>query len=285
MIRIFTDSTSDLPAEFIEEHHIGILPLRVIIGDEEYIDGVTISTKEVYAVMRENIMPTTSQVSIVEVQEAFEQELMAGNDIICLTFSSKMSGTYHMIAGVGRELGEKYPERQIAVFDAKGGSFATGLIVMKAAKMAENGFNFTKMTENCHFMIEHVQHVFVITDLNWMIRGGRISKTLGFTANILHIKPILDVADGEMEVIAKVRGEQRSMQRVADIVCERAKNYPNQTIGITHADDILAAEHMKGLLQERLPECDFLIEEIGPVLGVHLGIGGVGVFFFSEDIN
>ena len=115
-----------------------------------------------------------------------------------------------------------------------------------------------------------------------MIRGGRISKTPGYTANLLNIKPILDVDDGEMEVIAKVRGRKKSLERVADIVAERAKECHDQIIGITHADDPETADYMQTLLAERIPEAEFLTMQIGAVLGVHIGIGGVGVFFFRH---
>ena len=92
---------------------------------------------------------------------------------------------------------------------------------------------------------------------------------------------MLDVQNGEMEVIHKIRGRKNAMKKVADLVTERASGCRKQTIGITHADDIDAANEMKEMLKQRLPECDFLIEEIGAVLGVYMGIGGVGVFFFN----
>lgn len=122
----------------------------------------------------------------------------------------------------------------------------------------------------------------MINDLNWLVRGGRISKTMGYVVNLLNIKPILDVKNGEMEVIAKARGSIQSMKRVADILAQRVSKCGRQTIGITHANNPEAAEKMRELLRERLPECDFLIEKIGAVLGSHLGIGGIGVFAFSE---
>ena len=122
----------------------------------------------------------------------------------------------------------------------------------------------------------------MITDLTWMIRGGRISKTMGYTASLLNIKPVLDVDDGEIEVIHKVRGRAKSMRKVADIVVDRARDCARQIIGIAHADDIQAALDMRELLQQRLPDCSYIIEEIGAVLGVHIGIGGVGVFFFTQ---
>ncbi|MGM9568104.1 MAG: DegV family protein [Clostridia bacterium] len=282
MIRIIVDSTCDMPKSVVEKYGIEILPLHVLVEDEEYLDGVTITTHEVYDRMRQGVMPKTSQVSIADTHNRLSALAAGGDDLLYLGFSAKMSGTCGLVAQIMDDLGKKFPERSFCALDAKGGSFATGLIAMEAAKEAVRGTSFEALTERCRFLIRHVEHVFVISDLTWMIRGGRISRTLGYTANLLNIKPLLDVDDGEMEVIQKVRGRWKSLERVADIVAQRARNCPVQTIGITHADDPEAAEEMRAMLKSRLPDCRYLIEEIGAVLGVHLGIGGVGVFFFNE---
>lgn len=282
MIRIIVDSTCDIPQELIDQYGIEVLPLHVLVDGKEYLDGVTITTGEVYDLMRKGCMPQTAQVSVSDTYDRLSALCARGEDLLCLAFSSKMSGTCGVIWQVMEELKEKYPGRSLCTLDSKGGSFATGLIALEAAKGAAAGMAFDALVERCQFLIAHVEHVFVISDLLWMIRGGRISKTLGYTASLLGIKPVLDVDDGEMEVIQKVRGRKQSMVRVADIVAQRAQGCPRQTIGITHADDLQAAEEMEALLRQRLPDCQYLITEIGAVLGVHLGIGGVGVFFFNE---
>ena len=282
MTRIIVDSTCDIPGELISQYGIEVLPLHVLVDDQEYLDGVTITTGEVYELMRKGYMPKTAQVSMADTYDRLSALCAKGEDLLCLAFSSKMSGTCGVIWQVMEELKEEYPDRFLCTLDSKGGSFATGLIALEAAKAAQSGMPFDALVERCQFLIAHVEHVFVITDLLWMIRGGRISKTLGYTANLLGIKPVLDVDDGEMEVIQKVRGRKQSMVRVADIVAQRAQGCPKQTIGITHADDLQAAEEMRELLRQRLPDFQYLITEIGAVLGVHLGIGGVGVFFFNQ---
>lgn len=282
MTRIIVDSTCDLPDAFVREYGIVKLPLHVMVGKEEYLDGVDITTEQVYALMRQGIMPTTSQVSMTDTFDTLAAMAEEGADLLYLAFSAKMSGNCSLVEHVMQELSELYPGQNFQTLDSRGGSFATGLIAMEAAKAVRGGMPFEPLVERCRFLIAHVEHVFVIKDLNWMIRGGRISKTMGYTANLLDIKPVLDVKDGEMEVIRKVRGRLSSMKKVADITAERAAQCPAQTIGITHADDLEAAEKMRELLHQRLPECHYLIEEIGAVLGVHLGIGGVGVFFFNQ---
>ncbi len=282
MTRIVIDSTTDIQADFVRDHGITVLPLHILIDDVEYIDGVTITTDEVYEAMLAGALPKTSQVSIPDSEAALCELAGQGEDLVYLAFSSKMSGTYEVVSAIMDRIAVDFPNQRFASLDSRGGSFATGLITMEAVYAAESGMPFDQLVERCRFLISHVEHVFVITDLTWMIRGGRISKTLGYTASLLNIKPVLDVDDGEMEVIHKVRGRAKSMRKVADIVADRARNCRRQTIGITHANDIQAALDMRDLLQQRLPECNYIIEEIGAVLGVHIGIGGVGVFFFSQ---
>ena len=283
MIRIVIDSTTDIPQSAVEGYGIVVLPLYVLIDGTEYLDGVTISTDEVYACMRQGVIPKTSQVSYPDTEAVLRRHLDAGEDLIYIGFSAKMSGTFDLVAGIMIELQEAYPDRRITAIDSRGGSLATGIITMRAAEAAAQGEAYDRLAERIREMVLHIEHVFVITDLTWMVRGGRISRTMGYTANLLGIKPVLDVDDGEMEVIHKIRGTKRAMEKVADIVAERARAYPDQTIGVTHADDISAAEHMKTLIKARLPECTFVTEEIGAVLGVHIGIGGVGVFFLRKD--
>ena len=283
MIRIVTDSTTDIPQSIVEQYGIVVLPLHVVIEGREYLDRVEISTDEVYGYMRRDIVPKTSQVSYTDTEASLRSCLEAGEDLIYVGFSARMSGTYALVAGVMAGLQEEYPQRLLCAIDSRGGSMATGLIVKRAAEAAAAGAEFSALTDRIRAMVAHIEHVFVITDLTWMIRGGRISKTLGYTASVLGIRPVLDVDDGEMEVIHKVRGVRRAMEKAADIVAERAREYPDQLIGVTHADDIEAADKMKALIKARLPRCSFLTEEIGAVLGVHIGIGGVGVFFLRED--
>lgn len=282
MPKIVVDSTCDLPRAFAEEYAITTLPLHVMIGETEYLDRVTITTDEVYEYMRQGVVPKTSQVGFTDTYETLEALAKQGDDVLCLAFSSKMSGTCALISGVMEELKALYPQRRLQVLDSKGGSFATGLVAMEAAKAARAGMPFEALVQRCLFLIDHVEHVFVINNLDWLVRGGRVSRTMGYVANLLDIKPILDVKDGEMEVIAKVRGRIQSMKRVADILAQRVSKCVRQTIGITHANNFEAAEKMRELLHERLPECEFFIEKIGAVLGSHLGIGGIGVFAFTK---
>ena len=181
MIKIVVDSTCDLPQSFIEDHGITVLPLHVIVDGNDYLDGVDISTAEVFSLMRRGVMPTTAQVNLVDAYCSIGALADAGDDVLCLMFSSKMSSTYQSISLVISDLREKYDGQKFVALDSEGGSFATGLITMEAVKTVESGSTFEEVVDRCKFLIDHVEHVFTIDDLKWMVRGGRISKTAGFT--------------------------------------------------------------------------------------------------------
>ncbi len=282
MLKIIIDSTADLPKTFIEKYDIRIMPLHVIINDKEYRDRVDIQIDEVYHYMRQGIVPKTSQTPILEMYEIFDRCLKEGHDFIYLAFSSALSGTYTVATAVAEELKKKYPERTMLVIDSKSGAMGIGLIALQAAKMAEQGYPLEKITEQIRFLIDHVEHVFVISDLDWLTKGGRIHKVVGKAGSIIDVRPLIDVEDGRLTVIGAVRGRKKMIHTIANIVEERIKAFPQQLIGICHADDPEAAEDIKKLLQERLHTDNFLTETIGCVLGVHLGIGGVGVLFFNQ---
>jgi DegV family protein with EDD domain len=156
------------------------------------------------------------------------------------------------------------------------------VLVLQALKMAEAGSTMEEILAQVRFMIEHVEHIFTIADLSWMVKGGRINKPLGVVGSVLNIRPWLDVEDGKMVVRGMVRGEKKAISTVAQEVTRRARQFQTQLIAITHAGDAEAAKKIEKLLKEALPACRTVVSQIGGVLGVHLGMGGIGVFFFNE---
>lgn len=285
MTRIIVDSTCDLPDELMESYGIRMLPLKVSINGKEYLDKVDIKVDEVYESMRSGICPKTSQPSPSDAYNLFKECISKGEDFIFLSFSSKLSGTYQTICAIVEELKKQYENIKMEVIDTKSGSLATGLIALEASKLLKAGKSFDNVIDSIKKMIQHIEHVFTITDLSWLIKGGRISKSKGIIGNMLDIKPILHVNDGVMEVIQKVRGKKKALKEVLDIVEERMSKFPNQIVGISHADDIDTAKELQAMIQSRMGDAKVIISKIGSVLGSHLGIGGVGVFFFNDKIE
>lgn len=282
MTKIIVDSTCDLPEELLDKYKIETIPLRILIKDKEYLDKKTIKIEEVYSAMREGIVPRTSQPRPADIYKLFNEYCINNVNFIYLAFSSAMSGTYQVAESIASEFKSKFPAVKMAVLDSKGGSTATGLIALQAAKLEEAGNDFNIIVNEIGELINHIEHIFTISDLNWIIKGGRISKTKGLLGNMLDVKPILDVNNGEMEVIQKVRGRKKALNTVVDILEKRILKFPDQIIGISHADDLETAQELMEIIKKRLGNDNFMLSKIGSVLGSHLGIGGVGVFFFND---
>lgn len=282
MIQVIADSTCDIAEELRKGYDLITLPLVITAEGKEYLDGVDLKTQQVYELMQRGILPGTAQIPYDVIHGAFEDCCKKGNDFLYITFSGKMSGCFSFANVVAEELGEEYPKRRMELVDSKGGSGATGLIVLQALKMAKAESTMEEILAQVRFMVEHVEHIFTIADLSWMVKGGRINKPLGFVGSVLNIRPWLDVEDGKMVVRGMVRGEKKAISTVAQEAIRRARKFQTQLIAITHAGDAEAAKKIEKLLKEALPACRTAVSQIGGVLGVHLGMGGIGVFFFNE---
>jgi DegV family protein with EDD domain len=283
MIRCIVDSTCDLPDEIMKQYGILMLPMRVLLNGNDLRDKVEITTEAIFSVMRQGTLPKTSQVNPDDMHAMFQGCCDRGEDFIYLAFSSALSGTYQVAKAILAEYQQKYPDLHMQVVDTKSGSVALGLIALQAVKLIEAGHGMDDVVRHILDMSEHVEHVFTIADIGWLVRGGRISKFQGVLGSVLDVRPILDVKNGLMEVIKKVRGGQRALNTVVDTLIERIGAFPGQIIGIAHSDDPVGAEKLKKLLAEKIGAASFIVCQIGSVLGSHLGIGGLGLFFFNEE--
>lgn len=282
MIQIITDSTTDIDKSLLVNYNLITLPLTITIDDKNYLDGIDINVEEVYQVMRNGIIPKTSQIPYDFIHSAFTECVKKGQDVIYISFSKEMSSCYSLACTIADEVLDENPGGRIVVIDSEGGSSSTGLIVLQTLKLVNEGMAFDELVEAIRFMIKHVVHVFSVADLEWMAKGGRIIKPVGYLGSLLKIQPWLMVDNGKMVVRGMVRGRKKAIDKVVEETCNRAKDFPDQLIAITHADDIEAALELERKIKEKIKECRTTICHIGGVLGVHIGISGIGVFFFSE---
>ncbi|WP_053983139.1 DegV family protein [Niameybacter massiliensis] len=282
MIKLLVDSTCDMPKEFKMGQDVDFLPLRIRIQDKEYLDKKEIAVEEVYKAMKEGIMPQTSQPTPIEIFTQLEQYGQNEDDVIYLSFSSKMSGTYQTVYLAMEEIKQRYPKSKFTAIDSKSGSICIGFMVIEANKMIEEGKTYEEIVERLRFLSEHAEHIFTLSDLKWIVKGGRINKFEGVLGNMLHIMPLIEVNDGFIEVFDKVRGEKKLLNKLVDVVEQRIGKYTNQKIGLVHAEDKELLEKIKVLLRERLGDVEFIETGIGSVLSAHLGLSGVGICFFNE---
>ena len=277
-----TDSGSDLSMEMIKELDIIYAPLTVHLDEKEYLDNIDMLPNRLYDEMREGKVPTTSQVSPKLFTDIFKDIAKNNESCIYIAFSSQLSGTYQTSVMVKNQVLEESPNLDLEIIDSKCASLGQGLAVYKAAKMAKEGKSKEEILKAIDFYIKHIEHIFTVDDLEYLFRGGRVSKTAAFLGGILNIKPLLDVEDGKLIPREKIRGRKKVLKRMIEIMGERGVNLENQSVFISHSDDLEGAMKLKELMEEEYGIKDFIINSIGCAIGAHVGPGTLSIFFLNE---
>ena len=210
-IKIITDSTLDLPLDLIKGKDIEVLPLLINFGEESYLDGVEINTREMLdRIAKENILPTTAQVTPNRFEEVFKKYIDEGYKIVTLVLSSEMSGTYQS-ACIAKNM---LDTDDIIVIDSRNVTSGLGVLVLKACEFRDNGDNIFEIEEKIKSIIPKVKSSLSFESLENLVRGGRLSKAAGAIGSVLGLRLILEVKDGQMAVKDKVRGSKKALKKV-----------------------------------------------------------------------
>lgn len=287
MVKILSDSGCDLPKEIIQEYNIDILPIVVLKGEKEYLDQVNIDPIEVYSGMRSGEIFKTAQIPPNVFQEKFEEYAKQNESVIYVGFSSGLSGTYQTSVFVLESVKEEYPYFDMAIVDTKAASLGFGLIVFEAAKLAKAGKSKEEILEAINFYKKNVEHIVYVDDIEYLYRGGRVSRTQALVGGLLNIKPIIEMLDGKLVPLDKVRGKNNGYKKMLEIMEERGRNadFSKQVIGISHGDDLKGALRLKELVEEKFGAKTFIVNMIGAAIGAHSGPGTLTVFFLRENYN
>ena len=281
-IRVVTDSASDLPRGLADELGIEILPILVYVDGVEYLDGVTLQSDELYQRMIEGKNIKTAQIPLAYFMDKFEAYAKGGDYIVYLAFSSVLSGTYQTAVLAYEAVKEKYPAFTMTIIDTKCVSLGLGVIVTEAAKLAAEGAALEELVSFVEKSTVNMEHVFSVDDLNYLLRGGRVSKSQAVIGNILNIKPILHVVDGALVPFDKAKGTKKKMARMFEYIAERGKNLDVQTIGIAHALNDEEAQMVKEHFETVYGTRRFIINQLGCAVGAHCGPGLITIFFKKE---
>ena len=280
---IVTDSTVDLPEHMLEEQGIPVLQLNYVLDGKTYEDRKGLSGKEFFDKLREGSMPTTSQVNPEQAKEFFELFVKEGKDILCIGFSSGLSGTYNSERIAAEELSEEYPDAKIIVIDSLCASMGQGLLLVKALKKQREGMTLEELAQWLEEKKLHICHNVTVDDLNHLYRGGRISKTTAVLGTLVQIKPIIHMNDeGKLIVIGKERGRKKALNTIVDMMGKQMEGYENDLVMVTHGDCLEDAEYVKSQIQKKYGIQDVVINGIGTVIGTHTGPGVVAVFCMGE---
>jgi DegV family protein with EDD domain len=281
-IKILADSACDLTTNYYNEFDIEMVPLTVHLNDKNYEDGKTIHPKTVYDAMREGKTPKTSQVTPNTFQSIFTSYAKANQPLLYFSFSSQLSGTYQTAKMMEQEVKETYPEAPIHVIDTKCASLGYGLVVLHAAKLAKQGKSVNAIIESTKTCAKNMEHIFTVDNLEYLYRGGRVSRTAAFVGTLLKIKPILHVEDGKLIPLEKIRGSKKLFHRMLEIMEERGENISSQTIAISHGDDVERAEQLAAMIKEKFNVKEIIIEMVGSAIGAHSGPGTIALFFLNN---
>ena len=280
---ITSDSTTDLPAEYLKENGILIASLSYVLEGITYEDNKGLTSKEFYDKVRNGAMPTTSQINVAEGRALFEPIIKEGKDILHIAFSSGLSGSCNSCQIAAKMLMEEYPGCQIEVVDSLCASLGEGLLVHKAVEQKKKGMGLTELAAWARELAPHICHNFTVDDLNHLHRGGRVSKATAVLGTLAEIKPVLHVDDeGHLVPIDKVRGRKKSLIALVDRMEKQMQGFENDAVFISHGDCLADAEFVKDTVRKRFGIESFLINPVGAVIGSHSGPGTIALFFVGS---
>lgn len=278
-LKIVCDSLSDIPKELIDKYDIEVVPLTVILDAKEYKDGIDISNDEFYQRLRNtNVYPKTSQATYAQFKEVFEKYVKEGKKVLYIAGSSVATGTYQSAI-----MAKNDTEGCIYTYDSKAFSYVIGVLVVKAAELAQQGKDIDEIIMEIDKLKEQTYVLFSVDTLEYLQKGGRISSTKAAIGNILNIKPILDIKDGLVSQVCQVRGKKNVIAKMIELIKENCGDeFSNETIYIGYSDDFKERELLTEVVKSEFNPKDILYFQIGTCVGAHAGPGLTGIICIKK---
>jgi DegV family protein with EDD domain len=278
-IAVVTDSSAYLPEKLAAELGIHVIPLWLIWDNLRFRDGIDIDPQSFYQRLRgSKTLPTSSQPSATEFEQFFRECGKECDAIVSVLASSKISGTVDS-AQTAKTMLSDLP---IRIVDSYSSSMGLGLVVLAAARAAAAGKSLDEVVLAAEDMIEKANLFFVVDTLEFLHRGGRIGGARRYLATALQIKPILHFADGLIEPLSQARTRKKSVAQLLDLVEERLQGQPMAEAAIVHIDCPSDGEMLAKLVESRFNPAEIHFGEVSPVVGTHVGPGGLGVAFYPK---
>ena len=278
MVRIITDSTADISPERREELGIDILPLTVNFGEESFIEGVNLSTNEFYEKLEQSkVLPTTSQIPPSEFHETFERYISQGDEVVAITISSHLSGTFQSSC-IAKEMTNS---DKVFVIDSLTATFQLRLLVEEAVMMRDAGMSGAEIAKEVKELIGRIKLVAVVGTLKYLKMGGRLSTASAVVGTLLGICPVISIIDGKVEAIGKCRGQKAAFEFMHKHMQRENVDY-SRPIAFGHTCAPEEMEKWKAFILPKIPKCDSIDGYIGSVVGTHVGPGATGIAYFVK---
>lgn len=277
-IKIIGDSLSDVPKDMVVKYNISILPLTIRFGDEEYKDGIDLNPTQFFEKLKISSQPpSTSQVPPHDFLVGIEHALDNGYEVIVINGSSGVSGTHQSALMAKMQLNSD----QITVVDTQALSYACGMIVVEAARMAQAGKTREEILARIEDMKGRADHLFSVETLEYLKKGGRLSSTKATIGTILNVKPILTIADGKVENLDKVRGSKKIIPRMIELAKERGIQKGCEIIGLAHGNNIEGLEILREEVLREFEPKELVMTNIGCTIGTHTGPGILALLYLK----
>ena len=284
-VRIITDSASDISQELAKELNITVLPLKVRFGEEEFLDGVTLSNRQFYERLIEtDEIPKTSQITPFEYRSNFEKAVKAGDQVVCFTLSSGVSGSYQSACVAAQEF-----ERDVFVVDTQQFCISEAIIVERAVQMRDSGMDAAAIYEAIEVEKKDAHVLAIFNTLEYLKLGGRISAAAAFAGGLLSLKPVLTIEDGVVKILGKARGSRNGNNMLTEFAeklggidferpfCFGYTGFSDETLKKYIHD---SARLYEDKIDVNNPD-KFRIHKVGATIGTYAGPGAIAVAFFA----
>ncbi|MBM7582248.1 DegV family protein with EDD domain [Caldicoprobacter guelmensis] len=270
-IHIVTDSTAYIDKEFVRQHDMSVVPLYYSFEGKTEKEGFPGEFQDFFSrLARSSDFPTTSQPSVGDFKEVFESALKKGKEVIALTISSKLSGTYNSANTAANLIGSD----KISIIDSQTTVANLRVLTEMAINLVKQGFSRSQIVEKIEEQKTRMGIRLTVGTLEYLKRGGRLTNAQAVIGSFLNVKPIIALIDGKLEAIAKVRGKKKAMEKIIEDIPKKVS-----IINICQIFALKEAHELKSILKERYPHAIINIQEIGPVIGSHLGPEALGVCY------
>jgi len=278
-IALVTDSTCYIPKDMIDKYEITVAPQILIWGKETFEDGVDILPSEFYSrLQKATVMPSTSQVTVSKFHEIFQHLLEQDYQILSILLAAKLSGTINSAVQAKAMLPA---EAIIEICDSNTTAMALGFQVLTVARAIKQGASMTECVQLAQEATKHTGVFFAVDTLEFLHRGGRIGTGSRFLGTALNIKPILEVRDGAVEAVERVRTRRKSLTRIIELVEEHIGGRTPVRLATLHANSAEDAHIVLNEANKKLSAIESIFSEVSPVIGAHAGPGTVGLAFMA----
>lgn len=281
-LRIYTDSASDMTPEELREHQVGLIPMSLVCGNDSFVDDHSVPMAQLWSRMEAGEMLTTSQPSLQHFLDIFEQAQAKKESVVYVSISSSLSGTYQ--TAMAAKTMVSYPDIHIVDARKAAGSAAEKMVVLRACQLRDEGKDAAAIAKELTEYRSRVRLFACIDTLEYLVRGGRLSKLAGVVGSALSIKPIIAFTDnGEVEVVKKVPGLKRAMAALCDVIAAHPIDKRFPIIPIFAKEDANCLEFLERMAQQLKGLAVSAPQEIGATIGCHIGPGGFGLVYTQTE--